>query len=271
MATTTNIVPIRIDATSTDKSKFRIIDTLLIDTTCLPVSHVPQPKDGTPEFSLPSLIDQNAAYLTESLLTDAEVYGCVRSSGHYLGGRLDLLSDVQLYNTIKEQIGSQLTIAVNVNTRELISRGVNESGVTVRDGSSQAVPETMPSASENNGTVQNEGEGSAHTSNIIRIKIRLRQENIVVVDEFDYDTSLSGLEGSDPFSIANGMVEDFNLPPEFAVSIATSIFEQIYGIDIPESVEGVAPGASRDVPGAYVLNVTQEGTSTAFLQMIMDT
>jgi hypothetical protein len=90
-------------------------------------------------------------------------------------------------------------------------------------------------------------------SNIIRIKLRLRHKNIVVVDEFDYDVNLSGLEGSDPFSMAKSMVKDLNLPREFAVSIASLIIEQIYGIAVTESLEGSGATVSRDVPGAYAL------------------
>lgn len=82
---------------------------------------------------------------------------------------------------------------------------------------------------------------------------------------------MSGLEGSDPFSIAKGMVKDLNLPKEFEVSIASSIIEQIYGIDVPESLDGVRVKASRDVPGAHLLNAAQEGSSAAFAQMILDT
>jgi hypothetical protein len=92
-----------------------------------------------------------------------------------------------------------------------------------------------------------------------------------VVDEFDYDVNLSGLEGSDPFSIAKGMSKDLNLPKEFEVSIASSILEQIYGIDVPESFDGVVLRASRDVPTASALNVANEGSSTGFAQMILET
>jgi hypothetical protein len=136
----TNIVPIRIDASSTDgESRFRIIDTLLIDTTCLPILHVAQPRDDCTSaswslaadasvFSLDSLVDRNAAYLAESILADAEVYGAVRSSKHYVGGRLDLLSDVQLYSDVKEQISNQLGIALNVGKSQLTSNDGGDAG-----------------------------------------------------------------------------------------------------------------------------------------------
>eukprot|EP00804_Cyclotella_cryptica_P022184 CCRYP_011641-RE/>CCRYP_011641-RE protein AED:0.46 eAED:0.46 QI:0/0/0/1/0/0/2/0/271 len=267
----TNIVPIRIDASSTDgASRFRIIDTLLIDTTCLPISYVAQPRGDcaseslnwvadTSVFSLDSLVNRNAAYLAESILADAEVYGAVRSSKHYLGGRLDLLSDTQLYRDVKEQISTQLSIAMNIGKSQLTCDG--EGGVG--EPSNFVVENATSSGGLNDKEL-------GIRPNIVRIKLRLRQENIVVAEEFDYDINLSGLEGSDPFSIANSMVEDLKLPREFAVSIATSIVEQIYGIDVPESVDSLAPGASRDVPAAYVLNVSQDGSSAGFAQMILD-
>jgi hypothetical protein len=270
-------VPIRIDASSEAPSRFRIIDTLLIDTTCLPAPVTSTQDDTSPtiasEFSLSSLIERNASYLTESILADAEVYGAVRSSKHYLGGRLDLLSDTKLYETIHKQISTQLSLALNLGKSELL--GGKRAGTTnlvagepYKTESSDVVPDThsMQSNSENNGD-----EGIIPRPNIVRIKLRLRHENIVVVDEFDYDVNLSGLEGSDPFSIAKGMSKDLNLPKEFEVSIASSILEQIYGIDVPESFDGVVLRASRDVPTASALNVANEGSSTGFAQMILET
>src|SRR6056300_510564 len=95
MSSITNLVPIRVDAWSSDGA-VRVIDTLLIDTTCLPITHAHPRADGNNPsglnslgksgvdsniiFSLSSLIDANAAHLTESILADAEVYGTVRSS-----------------------------------------------------------------------------------------------------------------------------------------------------------------------------------------------
>ena len=282
MATATNIVPIRIEASSADNgSRFRIIDTLLIDTTCLPIQHVdvaPQTcsdsSSSSPaapsEYSLSALIERNAAYLTESILADAEVYGAAKSSKHYLGGRLDLLSDTQLYKTINEQINTQLNIALTVGKNELLcGQSGDGEGLSVNlKAESSGVAPDVQSGTEN--AEENINKTPGHRPHIVRIKLRLRQEQIVVVDEFDYDASLSGLAGSDPFSIAKSMVKDLHLPREFEVSIASSIIEQIYGIDVPESLDGVMAGVSRDVPGAYALNVTQEGSSAGFSQMILD-
>lgn len=277
MATITNIVPIRIDASSEKPSRLRIIDTLLIDTTCLPVSHVVSPQAQgestsstiSPELSLSSLIDRNASYLTESILADAEVHGAARNSKNYLGGRLDLLSDLKLYKKIHEQISTQLSLALNMGKIELLGSGSggarnSTSAVSCKQESGDVVPDNMQSTSD-------DASGEAIVKpNIVRIKLRLRHDHIAVVDEFDYDVNMSGLEGSDPFSIAKGMVKDLKLPKEFEVSIASSIVEQMFGIEVPESLDGIGAKASCDVPGAHLLNVGQEGSSHVFAQMILD-
>ena len=263
----TNIIPIRIEASSSEGgARFRIVDTLLIDTTCLPVSHIAENvSEGS--TALNSLIERNAAYLTESILADAEVFGAVRSSKQYLGGRLDLLSDTQLYNTIRDQIYTQLSLALNLGKKELLRNveGGNNNSATdaiYKADLTDVVPDNIQSELEN--------EELGLKSNIVHINLRLRHENILLVDEFDYDVNLSGLEGSDPFSVAKSMTKDLNLPHEFEVFIASSIIEQIYGIDVPESLDNVGTPASRDVPGAYALNVTQEGSSAGIAQMILD-
>ena len=268
MANVTNLVPIRIEASSSEGgARFTIVDTLIIDTTCLPISHVTENVADGISTALNSLIERNAAYLTESILADAEVFGTVRSSKQYLGGRLDLLSDTQLYNTILDQIYTQLSLALNLGKKELLcnAEGGNNNSTADAMGkaeSSDVVPDNIQSELEN--------EELGLKSNIVNIKLRLRHENILVVDEFDYDVNLSGLDGSDPFSIATCMAKDLNLSREFEVLIASSIIEQIYGIDVPESLDDVGTQASRDFPGAYALNITQEGSSAGIAQMILD-
>lgn len=262
MASITNLVPIRIDASSSDGA-VRIIDTLLLDTTCLPISHAHPPHDGNPSgltslsggrvknesnlFSVTSLIDSNAAHLTESILADAEVYGSVRSSSKtFMGGRLDLLNDKQLYQQIEKQIRTQLSIALGTDKKGLIDGG----------GSS-------PHASASAEVMNNQ-------SKIVRIKIRLRHDNIAVMDEFDYDINTSGLEGSDPLSIANSLVQDMRLPPELAPSIAASIVEQIFGVNVTESLDGFTTNATiRQNPTALILDTARDGTSSDFAQYIM--
>ncbi|KAL7542118.1 hypothetical protein ACHAXR_011551 [Thalassiosira sp. AJA248-18] len=280
MSSITNLVPIRVDASSSDGA-VRVVDTLLIDTTCLPISHAHPPHDGSSSglgslsggrsnsiFSLSYLIDANARHLTESILADAEVYGAVRSSSKtFMGGRLDLLADSKLCEEIQKQIGSQLGIALSSEKRELMPSGI--ASPTIPDGAISSSDREQKITSANAG--EEESKMDHISSKVVRIKLRLRQENIVVVDEFDYDINCSGMEGCDPFSIANGLVGDLKLPPELAPSIAASIVEQIYGVDVSESLDSFASNgaAIRNVPTALVLDVARQGSSTDFAQMML--
>mmetsp|Transcript_51608 Transcript_51608/g.109748 ORF Transcript_51608/g.109748 Transcript_51608/m.109748 type:complete len:289 (-) Transcript_51608:98-964(-) len=285
----TNLVPVRIDASSSDGA-VRIIDTLLIDTACLPISHAHcPPRDGdvsvsglsslggggrsqvVSNFSLSSLVDANASHLTESILADAEVHGAVRSSKSFMGGRLDLLGDANLYQEIERQIRSQLSIALNKEKEDLISSGVSlchrecpTPDGTVSSGCHRAQITVSASSGQEN-------KMNSFSSRIVPIKLRLRQENIVVVDEFDYDINSSGLEGCDPFSLANSVVGDLKLPPELAPSIAASIVEQIYGVHVSDSLETFTFNPTlREVPSALVLDDAREGCSADFAQMVLN-
>ncbi|KAL9191517.1 hypothetical protein ACHAXT_001223 [Thalassiosira profunda] len=268
MASISNLVPVRVDASSSDGT-VRIIDTLVVDTTCLPISHAHPPHDGSSSglgalsrgksepnnFSMPSLLEANASHLAEQLIADAEVQGAVRTNSRtFMGGRLDLLGDAKLRRGIEKQIWTQLSIAMGADKKGLVS-----GGKSLGDGASLA-PDGASSADV-------EGDKPL-ASSIVRIKLRLRHENIVVFDEFDYDVNTSGMEGSDPFSIAKSIVKDLKLPPELAPTIAASIVEQIYGVDVSGSVEAfTSTAAVRKTPTALVLDATKEGGSSDFAQI----
>ena len=226
MASITNLVPIRVDASSSTGT-VHLIDSLIIDTTCLPVSHNSLANNSTADVSIHSLIDANAAHLAESIIADAEVYGAVKSSKVNIG-RLDLLSDKQLYQAVEDQIRKQLMIALGADKTTLISRG---------DSSSEKI------------------------NDAIRIKLRLRHENIGFEDEFDYDVNSSGIDGFDPFTIAKNIVNDLKLPSEFVTSIATSILEQMYGLQVEHG---------RGVPAAVILDVTKDGSAKDIAKRVLD-
>ena len=271
MTSITNLVPIRIDASSSDGA-VHIIDTLLIDTKCLPISHLAPPNNGNPssglsslssaansnKVSLSSLIRANATHLTESILADAEVHGAIRSkASSYMGGRLELLTDVKLYQNIEQQISNQFGIALGTEKRDLMS-----GGGSMYSQKSKSKPDAQTSGISNN-------EASSQQCNIVRIKLRLRHESFIVFDEFDYDINSSGMEGCDPFTIANSLVQDLKLPPELVPSIAASIVEQIYGVDVTESMNGFTSDVVRKTPAALNLDVTKDGTTTDFAQVML--
>lgn len=277
MATVTNLVPIRVDGWNSDGS-VRVVDSLVLDTTCLPVSCEPtsgyndppsssRPQAPTnndfnnPGSSLMSLVDSNARHLTESILGDAEVQCAVRNSKSHVG-RIDLLADSTLYKDIYKQIRSQLGVALCLDKGQLIPPG----------SSSLNRPSHAPVQRNPEGAASSEAAAQAapQRSNITRINIRLRQENIIILDEFDYDVGLSGLDGFDPVSIANSMVKDLNLPPEIGPSLVTSIVDQIYGVNVDEQLDKFTSTTSvRHHPTALELDVNAYGSPENFTQLIL--
>ncbi|KAL7443820.1 hypothetical protein ACHAXM_009181 [Skeletonema potamos] len=239
MGSITKLVPIRVDASSSNGT-IHIIDSLLIDTTCLPVSHSSLSNNSTADLSIHSLVDANAAYLAESIIGDAEVYGAVKSSKNNIG-RLDLLSDKQFYQTVEKQIHKQLLIALEADKTTLIFHG---------DSSNEQITSSSAVPTSNN--------------SVVRIKLRLRHENIALEDEFDYDVAISGIDGFDPFSIATNIVEDLKLPSEFVTSITTSILEQIYGLQVPDSMQD-----GKGVPSAFILDVAKDGSTKDIAKFIL--
>ena len=278
MATVTNLVPIRVDGWNSDGS-VRVVDSLVLDTTCLPVACDPSGYNDPPSSSrasanndannpgssLMSLVDSNARYLTESILGDAEVQCAVRNSKSHVG-RIDLLSDATLYKDIYKQIRSQLGVALCLDKGQLIPPG---SSMLNRQPHASAQPNPPEGAVSSEAAVQASPQHST-ISNITRIKIRLRQENIIILDEFDYDVGLSGVDGFDPVSIANSMVKDLNLPPEIGPSLITSIVEQVYGVNVDEQLDKFTSTTSvRHHPTALELDVNAYGSPENFTQLIL--
>lgn len=285
MAAVTNLVPIRVDGWNSDGS-VRVVDSLVLDTTCLPVSCEPTsgyndpPSSSRPPTSngnaevnvnnpgpsLMSLVDSNARYLTESILGDAEVQCAVRNSKSHVG-RIELLTDLTLYKDIYKQIRSQLGVALCLDKGQLIPPG---SSLLNRQSHASAQPNPEGAASSEAAADAAPQHSTLPPSNITRIKIRLRQENIIILDEFDYDVGLSGLDGFDPVSIANSMVTDLNLPPEIGPSLITSIVEQVYGVNVDEQLDKFTSTTSvRHHPTALELDVNAYGSPENFTQLIL--
>jgi len=192
---------------------------------------------------------------------------------------MDLLSDddTKLYREIEGQIRTQLGIALNTKKEDLVS-GAGDNGLVVENKTIPIPDGTVSSSAIIAATGEESKTKNTATipSRIIRIKLRLRQENIAIVDEFDYDVNSSGMEGGcDPFSIARSLVSDLKLPRELTPSIVASIVEQIYGVHVRDSLVGVFGSSedasrSRDVPTAMALDVRTDGSTMDFAQMIMN-
>jgi len=73
--------------------------------------------------------------------------------------------------------------------------------------------------------------------NLVKINIRIRENQISVVDEFIIDLDHPTL--SNPLFLAQSMVRDLNLPPSMVNTIAISISEQICGLEVDENLDGM--------------------------------
>lgn len=65
---------------------------------------------------------------------------------------------------------------------------------------------------------------------LVPVRLRVREGNMIVEDEFFYDVSVPPREGGCPVAIARGLAEDLNLPSHLAPSIAVAVVEQTRGV-----------------------------------------
>lgn len=94
---------------------------------------------------------------------------------------------------------------------------------------------------------------------LLPIKIRIRESNTIVSDEFfiDQNDNDDDVDLNNPLLLAGSLVQDLNLPDSMTNSIAISISEQTFGLIVPDDVintnfEGIAR-FYRDILGAPVL------------------
>eukprot|EP00980_Cylindrotheca_fusiformis_P019142 scaffold6486_cov96-Cylindrotheca_fusiformis.AAC.6 len=95
MNPSSELIPIRVDASSDDKS-VRIVDTFLFDPTCWPIP-LSRP--------LSVSVEENVQLMADSILSDAETNGMGRTVRHFTG-RLDLWSE-SLQKKIEAQLRPQ--------------------------------------------------------------------------------------------------------------------------------------------------------------------
>jgi hypothetical protein len=86
----------------TDDRLLRVVDTLLIDPTCWPISLC---------APLHETVERNITHLAHTVLSDAEVQGMSRTVRHFTG-RVDILSP-QLQEKVEEQLRPQVWKIVN--------------------------------------------------------------------------------------------------------------------------------------------------------------
>lgn len=73
-----------------------------------------------------------------------------------------------------------------------------------------------------------EGKKEKQKESIVKISLRLTVGNVLINDDFEWDTSVPMC----PIEFANNMAKELKLPIEAPAVIATSIVEQLYGIKI---------------------------------------
>jgi len=97
------LIPVRIDSVTDDKA-IRIVDTLLFDPTCWPIT-LYQP--------LFKSVEQNVVEIAHNIISDAEVQGMGRTVRHFTG-RVDLWSK-NLQKGIENQLRPQLWKIATMN------------------------------------------------------------------------------------------------------------------------------------------------------------
>ncbi|KAG7354024.1 SNF5 / SMARCB1 / INI1 domain protein [Nitzschia inconspicua] len=95
------LIPVRIDVL-TDDRLLRVVDTLLIDPTCWPISLC---------APIHETVERNVTHLAHTILSDAEVQGMSRTARHF-SGRVDIWTP-QLQEKVEEQLRPQLWKIVN--------------------------------------------------------------------------------------------------------------------------------------------------------------
>lgn len=100
------LIPVRIDFVSDDKA-IRIVDTLLFDPTCWPIT-LYQP--------LYISVEQNVVEIAHNIISDAEVQGMGRTVRHFTG-RVDLWSK-SLQKGVEDQLRPQLWKIATMNDND---------------------------------------------------------------------------------------------------------------------------------------------------------
>ena len=260
------LYPLRIDVKSPDKSA-RIIDTLLIDPNCLPITPSTVMTEENRKRSYRTLtlqkIEQNSEYLASTIIADMEVHGVSKTNK---SARLSLGG---LKSEVKNQIQKQL---------EAIQYA-EESGVVPRE--IKKIKQVEEQTTQANDTVEKKKEERGEE--FVKINLRIRENGVQVIDEFLVDPKLPS---SDPITLAKAIVDDLDIPEDFIVnSIAISIAEQMYGgLTVGEDLQGmtrnapttntqVAPMSSkvavkRNVPSAWYVDEQEDTVArTHFVAM----
>ncbi len=241
-------IPIRVDVTLEDESKLRIVDTLLLDRTVLPLPLEPH--------RLEESLSGNALYMAKSILGDAEVIGMGRTVRHFTG-RMDLWS-WEMVEKIQKCIFEQLYAAFHE--------------ADVSEPSTKKVKTSHTTESLDQQKAKEEGKDDTETINaskLIPIRIRMELNGHRIHDDFDWDPSLD----MDPLIMTKSIGSDLNLPPEAVQELAINITEQILGLAVEDggSREDAAIPIGPATTTAWTLEPKVQQSNLAHLAIVTNT
>jgi len=192
---------------------------------------------------LETTVLQNSSYLASTLIADMEVIGVSRTNK---SARLRLLTKCSgLKERVEGQIRHQLRVVLK-REEENLGRVVDGSAVSTSPATVvNQVDDEKECKVDDDTTPQ--PPAPQDTPNLVKIKIRLRENGISVVDEFSVDPHLPS---SNPIVLARSLVSDMNLPIEMVNSIAISISEQILGLEVGEELDGMMCNDDLNVVGS---------------------
>jgi len=241
---------------STKDNALRIIDSILIDPTCLPVKSPTTNYKHKHNSLRTQTILLNAAHLTQTLLADMEVEGMTNKSVKI--GRLRLLSNTYLKQKIEDQIQKQLQVILDKEhemrfQRKAISTTANHQH---RPSKKRKADDSSSSSDGkfkvDDPSIKKDDQSESSSSHLIPIYLRIKEKGICITDQFHLDVDPLHPHLSNPILLATSIAKDMNLPSNMINSIAISISEQTHGLKVPEGIQGLTMTERRisDAPGA---------------------
>lgn len=287
-----HLIPVRVDAKC--NTGFRIIDTLLVDPSCLP-----RPLS---EFRTANeAVEANVRILSDKLISDYEV-AAIESAGYrqnYFTGRVSLLNVPDLRGEVERQIRRALwdmlddteggaaasggghkkrksQPAANGDTngvelesdaatkKQKVDEEDGEEQPTGDDGDADEEDKAADAAADADAT--GDGFDDVDKSDLVKINIRIRDDKrkILVLDEFYVDPRCS-LPGGDVVSVAKSLVKDLNLPADMELTIITTILEQIHGLQVPADLHKAKVNVRKDTGEIVKTEVNREKPAALYL------
>ena len=251
-APVSQLLPIRVDVISEDRT-LRIVDTLLLDPTCWPVTLY------DPLFEA---IEENVTLMAHTILSDAEVMvrrgWSVRWPSLIIGychdgsrsilvfSKFSVLPFLSVFAIQKSQ-GMGRTIRHFTGRVDLWTSKLQ---AAVED---QLRPQLWIAAT------RKEQYGATTTTKNIPISIRLVVDKVVLHEDILWDPNgkLS------PLDFAKDMARELNLPEEATVAIATTIVEQIHGLQIDSSPDPTlaSPNTNSNDPASTMNGISNSNNT----------